>query len=57
MTIEQISEFCNKIRHPLIGNRAYIYNKINISKPLLKLLNVSIKVQHCNVNEVCFLYE
>ena len=41
--IEQMSEFCNKTMYLLTWNRAYIYKKINKSKPLLKILNTNSK--------------
>ena len=43
--IEQMPEFCNKIMYLLTWNRAYIYNKINISKPLPKHLHINVKKQ------------
>ena len=50
-----MSELCNKIMYLLTSNRAYIYSKINVKKPLLKLLG--IKEQDFDFNKVCFLYE
>ena len=50
-----MSELSNKIMY-LLTEKEYIFTtKFNRKKPLLNLLDIDIKVEHCGVNKVYFL--